>query len=134
MDMEQDRYGRPRVKRRIAKFAAGGSIDPLADEPPAKSKEASPSAWSKVKQLASEAVDTVKNAPRSLVVTVGNALTPDTPIALIKKARARDAQALEDADPPNRIAADTYKRGGKIKAKPRGVGVALRGHGKAGKR
>ena len=55
----------------------------------------------------------------------------------IKSYNQRQADAIKDVDAPASAVADTdtneqaKRKGGRIKSKPRGVGKALRGHGKA---
>jgi hypothetical protein len=72
--------------------------------------------------------DSVTSLPRRTVSVVKDALTVKPTVEAIEGYKGRQKDALKDIDDATDV--QQKRKGGIVKSKPRGVGVATKGHGK----
>ena len=133
-DIPRNKYGFP-VKRKtlVAKFGGGGSVSgsdtkkEIADINASidRKRAGIKDQPSKLDMAIDSVVDTIKRPFQSAPKVQGD---PGSTVDQISSYNKRQADAINAADTTNE---QTKRKGGQIKSKPRGVGLAQRGHGKA---
>lgn len=113
---KKDAFGRPKKKTRLARFAEGGQADTDSD----------PLAEYRAQLAAQEATEARKAIPLKDFAGI----TPPPEVSYGKEVRHQVVKKLPRALRVYAGDTEDYRKGGKVKAKARGVGKALRGHGK----
>lgn len=112
---KKDAFGRPKKKTRLARYADGGQV---GDDDPMAAYRA---------QLAAQQA---AEARRAIPAKEFAGITPAPEISYKKEVKNQIVKKLPKALRDYAGDPDTYRKGGKVKAKARGVGCAARGHGK----
>jgi len=105
-------------KKMLARYARGGGVSPSKTQ----------MAWDSVTDSIKNLPTTLAGVPRKAATYVKEALTIEPTKKAIEDHEAANRKALEAPDEYDTV--QTKRKGGMVKAKPRGVGKALRGQGR----